>query len=579
MPNRVRKDVVAENTIYTSASAAPRQKPCSHRRRRVNTATKRKQITLTQFERGPPFDGTTIGDSQDENEDSPPRKKSKTRRSKLPGKTESQNTLTQIGWLSTIPPSDSEEDEELNETSPSHDDDEGSEETDEFYGFSDGDEIAPGNGSMDEEMEQHVKREGDVHVQTRPQLTPATSQPDQSPVRTSQEPPQTPKRIRQLEIPSSQSPLITPLSAIHTHERMNLRRSPLQPLSANPQSLLDTPSRSRKIKDLMTSPRPRSTRKRVAIKEQPFSSASRPTPQHHSHIPGSIEVDDSEHEDDEDVAEAVAGIDIGQETQAYIRRIDFVYASAQGTAEPGPSGDTDDEGDDSGLPQSSAHRSFNFDEELLQGPRSQPESSPPRGTEEETLVHDETPQAIKREPQTQQPWNAFQPTATHQQALPSQHSSPTNEHSSEVPRPSQISTVAGTTQHTPRSQASPTQPQQAPPHFSDDRISSSQPPQSIPQSPSPSQVSTVAGTTQHTPRGTQHRIPDSQTRSSPADQHVPSSSPVVGGRVGHGRREREVNGAKLVTATQLLSGGVADYSLPPPPPWTQDSEDEDEDEE
>lgn len=604
MPPRVRKSPAADDTVYHPGRPAPRQKHLTAPRRRIvsqpllRAGGRRRQITLTQIERGASFDGVTIGDSEDEFEEPRPKKRAR-RISSLPGKTESQNTLTQIGWISTIPPSDSEEDEETSEASSQDDDDESGEEDeskirparesraippsdDEFEGFSDGDAINPGE---DEELEP-VTAEKPIHknevahmskVRDTRKVDSSSSSPN-----TSKRQPQTPRKVRRQEIPSSQSPPVTPLSAIRTHERRRLLRSPLQPLSANPQSQLDTPSRSRKS---AASPGNRSTRKKVGFLEQLTSSI--PEPQR----PGSSVIEDSEDEDEgegegeddeeeqEDVTEVVAGIDIGQETQAYIRRIDFNCDSTRATAEPDPAEEaTGDEEGEPEPPPSSVNRSFNFDEDAhedtilqYQDPPEvespQPECEPP--------AHDTTLRAIKQEPQTQPLW-ANIPNPDPSQSTP--HTSPTANHPPSSLHQSQASTRAGTTQTTPHSHvpSSPfretyyTLPASQPTQLHLKQILLRPQTQTQQQQPHPPQVSTQDATTQNSPvEDEQQRVPDSQ------ENVVPSSLPAEEDR---GRRAVGVDGQRVVTATQLLPEGMADYSLPPPPPWTQTQETEDEDE-
>ncbi|KAH7057028.1 hypothetical protein B0J12DRAFT_737850 [Macrophomina phaseolina] len=623
MPPRVRKSAGADDNVYYPGHPASRQKHFRAPRRRVvsqpplSTGRQRKQITLTQIERGTPLHGATIQDSEDEFEEPRPKKRAR-RITALPGKTESQNTLTQIGWVSTIPPSDSDEDEDKSEASGQDDDEEvdaaessrsndaRDEEAeressrrssaipvsdDEFEGFSDGEDIRP---VVEEEIEDAaldhpVHGAGEMHG-SKDQGIRTLNKPSAD-SREPEEQPRTPRKVRRQEVPSSQSPPVTPLSAIHTHERRRLLRSPLQPLSANPHSVLDTPSRPKKSTPLS---RNRSVRRRVAFQEQPTSSG----PAMQSRCRGPSVIGDSEDEgetedgEEDNVAEAVAGIDIGQETQAYIRRINFNCTSARATAEPNAAApaeiaenNEDEEGEqgEEFLLERSANRSSNFDEGTTEVPGPRHNDPCHRGNKqpEPEPLSDATQRAIKQEPQTQDPW----PTARDQTAAPqpTQHHTATSNYPPSPIRLSQTSPTQDTTcTHIPSSPAYDTyytlpasQPTQL--HLKQIILR----PQVQTQLPSQSQTSTQDVTTQDVTTQDSHvedqqRVPDSQ------GEVAPSSPAPVARKEGHrsGRAVRVVDGEMVVTATQLLSSDMADYSLPPPPPWsqtqTQDETDEDD---
>lgn len=602
MSGCARRRATAEGTAYYPEGSGSRQKHSrAPKRRNVSQPPSRRQITLTQYERGTPFAPPAIGDSEDEFDE--PRPKKRSRRSTLPPKTESQNTLTQIGWISTIPPSDSEENENGSEASDPEEPDKTTSDQDsldgsdarghtaglasdeeEFNGFSDEEGIGQENvefdGSESRQETPRVHEEMNTHKISgeRPEAgSQSGSGQHQGRPGLGQQPPHTPRKVRILEVPSSQSPPVTPLSAIHTHERRRLLRSPLHPLSANPQSLLDSPSKTPRVAS--TSIR-QSAKKAVTFKDQLPSSTNK----RRLHSPASSEIADSEDDynteddDNEDVANAVAGIDIGQETQAYIRRIDFNCASALPTAEPDPEKESTQDDDGSPPPDSSANRSFNFDEEAQQRLQTQAEQPSPAPAMSQVAppspIH-ASPSSpipvIKPEPETQQqPQLQLWDSSTQGQHQPPPLSCP-------IP-PSQATTTDSPTQTSPHPFIKP-DPAEAPPssqpppssylpetyysHVSaDERIPSSQPTQLHLK-----QILLQPATqTQTQDEDEQDRVPDSQRVERREVENVEKE--VAGARV-----VRRVEG--LVTATQMImqQGSVGDeFSLPPPPPWSQTQE-------
>ncbi|OJD33956.1 uncharacterized protein BKCO1_26000105 [Diplodia corticola] len=593
MARRAPQRVTAESAAPSSGSRASPQNPP---RRHVASRRSRRQTTLTQYERGIPFAACTIEDSEDEFDE--PRPKKRSRRSTLPGKTESQNTLTQIGWISTIPPSDSEENEgsseasgaeELGDNSPSDVGDDGGvagpASDEEFNGFSDGEGIAPTDAEADghktKQKTQGICEETSTHEtpweRAQPEPRPGSDIPGKG-----QQLPHTPRKVRLLEVPSSQSPPVTPLSAIHTHERRRLLRSPLRSLSTNPQSLLDSPSRT--PKPIAGSIR-RSTRKVVAFKDQLSSSVSK----HHPHSPVSSGVADSEddfndeEEEDgnEEMADAVAGIDIGQETQAYIRRIDFNCISARATGEPESSQDSAQEDRHSPPKHGSTNRFLHFEERAPQHPQAPPRQPAPASSQEAPpTTHLSAPTslrmpAIKQEaesPRQQQLQDTTQDRNLPHFSSPVRHS----QASSTTATPTQASPRPPTRPDTPEVPSSPPPqsshlPETCCSHVSaDDQIPPSQPTQLHLKQILLQPVTQTQ--TQDQDVGEWDRVPDSQG----GEQHEEDQKEVAVGRV---TRRDAVEG--LVTATQMMQQGLVgeEFSLPPPPPWsqtqTQETEDED----
>ncbi|KAB2573883.1 uncharacterized protein LTHEOB_8662 [Lasiodiplodia theobromae] len=334
-----------------------------------------------------------------------------------------------------------------------------------------------------------------------------------------------------------------------------------------------------------------SAKKAVTFKDQLPSSTNK----RRLHSPASSEVADSEddyntdEDDNEDVANAVAGIDIGQETQAYIRRIDFNCASAPPTAEPDPGEEsTQDEDGSPPQPDSTANRSFNYDEEahqrLQQTQAEHPSPAPATPQEAPPSPAHASPSSpipmIKREPETQQQPQLLQLWDSSTQG---QHQQPPPL-SCPVP-PSQATTTDSPTQTSPGPFVKP-DPAEAPPssqppqssylpetYYSnisaDERIPSSQPTQ-LHLKQILLQPQTQTQDEEDGDGDEQDRVPDSQGVGRREVESVEKG--VAGARV-----VRRVEG--LVTATQMMmqQGSMGDeFSLPPPPPWSQTQETEDE---
>ncbi|KAK7549977.1 hypothetical protein IWX49DRAFT_631563 [Phyllosticta citricarpa] len=323
----------------------------SARAPRINAARYR-QSTLTQIVPEVSFLSRGSAAEESEDEEQAPRPVKRRRRRIGP----SQKTLTQIGWINHIVvPSDDEEQEEEggdgenegeegfgSEVLPSDDD-----EYDEVVGgeqneIDDAEDVFYGFSDDGESLQQDKLDGGSIYG--------------------ANDSPQTPRRPRPREIPSSQTPPVTPLtplSVLRMRARYN-QRSPLKALSTNgdqglcickeqerakmPPPKLPTPVKGRRVRVALDS---------NVVKLAPTLLSER------SHI------SDSQDLCDEDGFEAASprGVAIGQETQAMIHQIDAACGpnpSLQNT--PLRNGATSEVGSTSPSP-SQANRSFNFDEE------------------------------------------------------------------------------------------------------------------------------------------------------------------------------------------------------------------------
>ncbi|KAK8152595.1 hypothetical protein IWX90DRAFT_445733 [Phyllosticta citrichinensis] len=431
-----------------SKASPTRSRPA--RAPRINAARYR-QSTLTQIVPEVSFlsRGSAVEESEDE--EHAPRPVKRRRRRIGP----SQKTLTQIGWINPlVVPSDDEEQEEdgegdgeegfESEVLPSDDDEydevvageqnENGDTEEVFYGFSDNEENHDGDKLHD-------------------------ANPDGV-----KDSPQTPRRPRPREIPSSQTPPVTPLTPLSVLRKRALYngRSPLKVLSTNGNQ--DNKSRDRaKMPPPKFSTPVKRRGARVAfdtkvVKVAPTLLSER------SHV------SDSQDLSDEEGFGAVSprGVAIGQETQAMIHQIDAACGlDPPGQTTPSKNRVTPEAASESPS-TSQASRSFNFDEEDEAGAV----PSPAPATKSPILGEDDQEGNIRAEDNQQQdiedgnveeddegdedeefPTSSFptprappptQATPTHTPTQESRTSQPFA-----LQHPSQVSTVAETTQATP----------------------------------------------------------------------------------------------------------------------------------
>ncbi|KAK7508867.1 uncharacterized protein IWZ02DRAFT_438033 [Phyllosticta citriasiana] len=443
---------------------APPTRFRSARAPRINAARYR-QSTLTQIVPEVSFLSRGPAAEESEDEEQAPRPVKRRRRRIGP----SQKTLTQIGWINHIVvPSDDEEQEEEG----------GDGENEGEEGFES--EVLP---SDDDEYDEVVGGEQNEIDDAEDVFLRAFLTTERAFSKTSL---MTPRRPRPREIPSSQTPpvsAIDALSVLRKRARYN-QRSPLKAPSTNgdqglckeqerakmPPPKLPTPVQGRRVRVALDS---------NVVKLAPALLSER------SHV------SDSQDLSDEDGFEAasLSGVAIGQETQAMIHRIDAACG-------PNPSlqstllrnGATSEVGSRSPSP-SQANRSFNFDEEdgADAAPSAAPAKSSPilgeefqgkevreeechqepdiekkAGDDEEAEEDDDNydeedhgfPASSLLIPRAPPPTQAT-PTYTPKQAS----------HASQpfaLQHPSQVSTVAETTQATPpRRRPTPTQRERA----------------------------------------------------------------------------------------------------------------------
>lgn len=440
-----------------------------------------------------------------------------------------------------------------------------------------------------------------------------------SPVRVSRL--RTPRKIRVLEVPSSQSPPATPLSTQRTQTPHSRRtRSPLKERSVNRQAILETPSKLRTVlfaDDIASA-------KKTPFKMPPLPAKlfnPNPTPgpvrlTRKTTIPDSQTIDDEEteddgdHEDEVEVHQAPAEAEqrpneptqathlgqdsirylIGPETQALGDRtvLSDIYL---GSSIVRDSIADDDDEDIVGLPDSTV-RSFEIDLDVptqkgsLKPAAPPPPDSPfvlPRttrpnfvknstGTDEDLLAADSQPpvtQAWTSRPRLEQQSSEFlrdlqaDEHADYSFCLPRAARA-----TAQQPRFSQATTVditqaARRTQHT----LIPSPPHQA-----------SSPVLEVTRIPDSPLAKPAEDEVVYIPSSPLVRPVDKGASSSPLPLPPSDFSSQVfeQGRETQGKLKRGEGGGGggLVTVSQLLPDSLVNFSLPGPPVWSQDEEGE-----
>ncbi|KAF2139366.1 uncharacterized protein K452DRAFT_310794 [Aplosporella prunicola CBS 121167] len=535
---------MAKDSVHRTIAPPPPQQRVSPPRRRKATRrtspppTLTRQQTLTQLDGGVSF--LELPGSEEDTEWAESRSRKRRRRTQATN-AKRQPTLTQIGYVSTIPPSDDEGmDEHMAERS-SDEENEGDVST-----------TAESEASLDEDAtdvrSNTSDKQGRATVQRYTRRITLKDIQEEVAENSFEEPmnkiPQTPQKIRKLEIPSSQSPAITPLSSIRTQRSFDMR-SPSQHRSTRRPSLPDSPSRSRKGNNLHNNPSNNWSHDIHARDALEVSSSIAKTnvkiQRNKSFIQDSLDgsdYDPSETEDEDTSFPGHGGIDIGQETQAVIHKIDLACGAQHSVAQSSDI-ESDNEGTDDAAPYGFPGQDLDIQQEsqlrssppfMASSARERVSSSPPalHARIQDSFTRESTPKAIGGN-QGHQSDQRFQKVST-----------PT--------RQSGVTTQGQTA-------ASRSKNAHGWSHF-----------------PQPSQATTTASTTQD---GSPARSPTRlQLSSSPFPMAPPTSSPVTIQQSYRQPKHHRVGVDRVVTASQLLPDSLMDLSIPPPPRWTQDDEED-----
>ncbi|KAJ9667350.1 hypothetical protein H2201_002551 [Coniosporium apollinis] len=659
MAPRTRRRANNPETVYrTSPRLQQKQQRFPSRRRSVKATSSvagekrtpvRRQETLTQVGFVSSFSGGSGGEDEDGREEEwaeerPRKKRKRSSDGDMSGRGsgKKQTTLTQMVWPAVVAGSDDEEveGEVLEDEVPASGQGvhgrqgETTQLADALYGAAKaaGEDTQDGvvqepHESLQENVPDHEIREEDPHekdvvpaVRRSPRLMkrlPGTSQRAiGSPAELSRL--RTPRKIRVLEVPSSQSPPATPLSTQRTQTPHSRRtRSPLKERSVNRQAVLETPSKLRTVlfaDDIGSA-------KKAPFKMPPLPAKlfnPKPTPGparliRKTTIPDSQAIDDEETEDDgehdDEIQEHQAPTEaeqrrsentqathpeqdsirylIGPETQALGDRtvLSDIYLGSSIVQD----NIVDEDEDIAGLPDSTV-RSFEFDLDVptqkatLKPAAPQPPDSPfaPRttrpnfvknstGTDEDLLAADSQPPASQT--RTSRP-HFTQQSSDFLRALQADEPA---DYSSWVPRaarataqpfhPSQATTVditqaARRTQHT----LIPSSPQRA----SSPVVEVTRIPDSPLSKPAEEEVVYIPSSPLDRPMEEEEAAASSSPLPLPPSDF---SSQVF-------EREREPQGKQggggggLVTVSQLLPDSLMNFTLPRPPVWSQDEEGE-----
>ncbi|KAF2091951.1 hypothetical protein K490DRAFT_61398 [Saccharata proteae CBS 121410] len=527
-------------------------------RRKSGTPRLIKQTTLTQlpdfFTELPLCSGR--GSGVDEEESPRP-----TKRRRISRRERNQQTLTQLGHVQFILPSDEEESENTEEGSA--DDDENlyssserrnEEAAEEDYedqvcrvkqeeseeGFVGSPEM-PG---VDEESTSEL-----LHDQTGTvgHLSSETSHSPR-PTQTTRETPQTPRRTRVPEVPSSQSP---PESPLLTQPRSQRFRSPLRLRDANRRQTSPSPSK-RPVKSVAFS-KARSPEKQREHGQQkspnPPDERNRCLHRIKSFIQDSNEGSESRTEDEEE-----------QELQITSERSEAHPSAVH----------TDSQVEDTGFKDDHpANRSFELGDDI-----DDDSHVSHQGPEENRISHLES-----------------RSSPISRNADPTSIATRCQEHQGRVQEmPARTTSERKYLNEQPQEQSS------ANPVFCPPRKATQKQANWLPQSCHPSQATTT-DSTQESPRTQRYpalALHSSQattidiTQETPRTVQQPPSSPVpmppnLASSLVHGSSDTRDFGARpwqfgdgrVITASQLLPDSIMDFSIPPPPAWTQESEEGD----
>ncbi|KAL1388466.1 hypothetical protein HDK64DRAFT_269793 [Phyllosticta capitalensis] len=585
-----------------SVRPTPRRKKASpdrSRSARPSRSARFRQSTLTQIVPEVSFlsRGSAAEHSEEEDEERERRPTKRRRRRIGP----SQKTLTQIGWINPLRVPYNYEDED--------DEGEGDGHVEEM-GFesevlpSDDDEYDQVIAVEENEVEDNAE-EGVYGFSDDGEIYQEPEDVNRGPLGiVVQDTPHTPRRHRRREIPSSQTPPATPLtpwSVLRKRMKHN-ERSPLKAVSTN--SKEERQDRADMPPPKLNSPLKRRS-VRIAAEE---STIIRPPLSERTHVSDSQDL--SEPEEEEPNTTSPRGAAIGEETQAMIHRIDAACGpDLQWEKLPSDDGDTPHQQSQSGN-SSQANGSFNFDDaedagaapdgDEMQVPSPTPaRKSPILGGDEDKEVEGEVEEQVEEEVggevenqvdeeeeeegEDEDSDDEFPSSFPTPRAPPPTQASPlptqTQEHSSQpfaLQHPSQVSTVAETTQATPprptprpatrqsRSQRTQTQAQTQTQPTPRQRARSTRTPASktraTSRARSPSQATPADEPTQspaHKTLQSQHdrdrdRIPESPIH--PAAHHASSSATATpASRNGRVRRN-------------AAPAPVPSSPLPPPPP-------------
>lgn len=368
--------------------------------------------------------------------------------------------------------------------------------------------------------------------------------------------PKTPKKVRVLEIPSSQSPAASPLSTQSARSTRHLSRSPLKERSANarvpPQLVLDEPkpvaSKGASAKILESQIRPN-------VREESEDALVIASPRQRK-IPSLVAKDTYDDTESEDWDDIETNYDSEPESQAVVDDAALVSDRGISTGYRVPTGSPDYR---SSPKEQSAARSFDYDLDfpLLQyeSLRDDAPSTFPGGTDLDDPPADA---GDHTEPnQINQVEGASQIDSASAQLLHDMREY-TQRHTAQDP-PS-LDAILQTSSDPPLPPTSSPPLSVIPPP--DEAPSSSPPP------PHPSQATTIDITQQPTLRTHAGKtLPGLNRSSSPLP--LPPSSPVVDMRL-----ESQVVQRKFgrVTVSQLLPESLLEYSIPLPPPWLHEED-------
>ncbi|KAK8210519.1 hypothetical protein IWZ01DRAFT_570884 [Phyllosticta capitalensis] len=448
-----------------------REKPSPDRSRSVrpSRSARFRQSTLTQIVPEVSFlsRGSAAEHSEEEDEERERRPTKRRRRRIGP----SQKTLTQIGWINPLRVPYNYEDEDDEGGGDGHVEEEGFESE---VLPSDDDEYDQVIAVEENEVEDNAE-EGVYGFSDDGEIYQEPEDVNRGPLGIVgvQDTPHTPRRHRRREIPSSQTPPATPLtpwSVLRKRMKHN-ERSPLKAVSTNskeerqdradmPPPKLNSPLKRRSVRI--------AAEESTIIKQPPLFSER-------THVSDSQDL--SEAEEEEPDMTSPRGAALGEETQAMIHRIDAACGpDLEWEKLPSNDGDTPRRESQSGN-SSQANGSFNFDDaedagagpdgDEIQVPSPTPaRKSPILGGDEDKQVEEEGGEEVENqvdeeeeeeeEGEDEDSDDEFPSSFPTPRAPPPTQASPPptqpQEHSSQpfaLQHPSQVSTVAETTQATP----------------------------------------------------------------------------------------------------------------------------------
>ena len=373
------------------------------------------------------------------------------------------------------------------------------------------------------------------------------------PTKVKTENPKTPPRQRLLEVPSSQSPPVSPLSTQKSTERHS--RYPLEERSSNLRDLLDSPSKGRI--DATSNPAIRKlvpqTNKVVKGERRGFSPTSL-----HRIFQSTIQDSDEEEElgsDEEDTD--TNNHTIRDKAQAVTYQIDLACTNTDPT-----DGLNENIEDGECIAENDLRLSAGSNLTLVPAERTNGESNL-RETGQPAYIQFKSFQTIMHASQSEESQGSI--------------GTGTEEAAAQLQTELESYTQRQNTRQSPGFRISHLEQ-------SNQRIQDSNP---IPTQSSHLSQATTVDSTQPSPHNAHHSalpLPVSPYRPPPLT--IPSSLPSLlsSPNISRGSTSAESpslkrTGAGIVTASQMVPESFDDYSIPPPPPWTDDDDDDYDDEE